>query len=117
MQCSDEFVGTIGRLLNDQPVTVPVHHHQVVLTMVGEVGSSDALEWVSNQAGWGAYSVVHLVVMVPCGLEEEQRACISVMAGVMPGQKNEDSAHEHTMVTVWWAECSDSRTRSRRDEG
>ena len=38
-------------------------------------------------------------------LHGEQRARISVIAGVMPGQKNEDSAREHICETPWWAEC------------
>jgi hypothetical protein len=50
-------------------------------------------------------------------LQEEQRALISVMAGVMPGQKNEDSALEHIMVTLWWAECSADRILFRKDGG
>ena len=37
-------------------------------------------------------------------LHDWQRARISVMAGVMPGQKKEFSALEHIWETPWWAE-------------
>ena len=50
-------------------------------------------------------------------LQEEQRARMAVMAGVMPGQKNDDSAREHIWDTPWWAECRASSTRSRRAGG
>ena len=39
-------------------------------------------------------------------LQEGQRSRIAMIAGVMPGQKNEDSAREHICETPWCAECN-----------
>ena len=97
----------MGCLLDDRPVTVPVHHdHQVVVTVMHWNGYSGWMGGVGRAPGCdGAMQ-----------LQEEQRACISVIVGVMPGQKN-DSACENIMVTLWWAECGDLSTWSQRDGG
>ena len=63
--------------------------------------------------------------MKPCALGCEgamrlhawHRDRMSVMAGVMPGQKKDDSAREHICVTPWWAEWRHCKMRSLRDGG
>jgi hypothetical protein len=37
-----------------------------------------------------------------------------VIAGVIPGQKTDDSALEIMEVTPWWAACKADKTSSRR---
>jgi hypothetical protein len=41
-------------------------------------------------------------------------ALSAVIAGVIPGQKTDDSALEIMEVTPWWAACKADKTSSRR---
>ena len=50
-------------------------------------------------------------------LHWEHFSRISDMAGVMPGQKNDESALEHICVIPWCAECSESRILFLRGRG
>ncbi len=52
-------------------------------------------------------------------LHDEHRERISAMVwgGGIPGQKKDDSAREHMLVTLWWEECSVWRTWLRSDAG
>ena len=44
-------------------------------------------------------------------------ARVALIAGVIPGQKIEDSVLEIMEVTPWCAECKDASTSSRREGG
>ena len=111
-ESSDESVGPISGLFNNRPIAVPVNDDQIVMALKVEIVGSNALERVSwgdgrGAAGWeGAMR-----------LQGEHRDRISVMAGVILGQKMEDSAREHICVTPWCAECKACSTWSRREGG
>ena len=74
------------------PVAVSVHDYQIIVSSVIEKIGVDTLEWVLGLCwrGGGALGCDGAFL-----LQAAQRMRISLIAEVMPGQKNDASAREH----------------------